>query len=116
VLNLGSPTAAAGRAMLRGIHTPRDEDVYSTTRSKAGDGIGLPRIMTRGSQHSMSSGGLLKRPDDIFSTGAPESVMSEEDEWAEIMRFNMMLHYEEQRLANQKINDRKDLIKKELQN
>ena len=43
-----------------------------------------------------------------------KSILSEDDEWAEIQKFNEMLHFEEQRQNALRDRDRKRLIKEEL--
>ena len=43
-----------------------------------------------------------------------ESEVEEEDEWTAIQKFNALLHYEEQKQAAMRVEERKRLMKKEL--
>ena len=57
-------------------------------------------------------------PDDLASvqskTKSSMSGLNEEDEWQAIQNFNIMLHYEEQKQAQLREQERKCLIKEEL--
>ena len=44
------------------------------------------------------------------------SELDEEDEWTAIMKFNTLLHYEEQKQAMLRDKERKRLIREELDN
>jgi len=50
---------------------------------------------------------------EVFSQ-VGKSGKAEDDEWNAIVKFNTLLHYEEQKLAQQRALERKRLLKLEL--
>lgn len=51
--------------------------------------------------------------DEVFSQ-VGKSGKLEDDEWNAIVKFNTLLHYEEQKLAQERKEERKRLLKLEL--
>ena len=51
----------------------------------------------------------------MVSKAVTESSIDEADEWTAILKFNALLHYEEQKQAAARAHQRKVLMKKELE-
>ena len=52
----------------------------------------------------------------MLSQAKSESTLEDEDEWTAIQKFNALLHYEEQKQAAKREQERRRLLKEELDN
>ena len=68
-------------------------------------------VMSRRSQRSNRSAYSQSRASKVSSK---YSEINENDEWVAIQKFNTLLHYEEQKQAQLREEERKKLIKQEL--
>ena len=69
------------------------------------------RVISVAASLSMTSS--KQEVDEIFSQ-VGKSGKIEDDEWNAIVKFNTLLHYEEQKLATERREERKRLLKLEL--
>lgn len=110
-------TVASGQGIRKG-KTGQNDDAMSVKSYASSRMSGATNLSKKSKVEGKPVAAEAPKPDDLMSaqshTKSSLSNLNEEDEWQAIQNFNIMLHYEEQKQSQLREQERKRLIKDEL--